>query len=165
MKWCFKLKNPVELVEPSDNLSQAYIKKSNDSLDMAQLSIKNNKKDWAVTTLYYCQYFVLYSLLQKIGIKSENHTCSILLCENFINIIENKFIKQIKKFKSERIEKQYYVSKTDIDSIDIDDMNRQTKKFQKYFIEKIVTLTSKDLLKIRNKIKIFKSKISSRKNN
>ena len=152
MKWCFTLKNPVEIVEPSTNLAQAYIEKSNDSLEMAQLAIRANKKEWAVTTMYYCQYMALYGLLQKIGIKSENHTCSILIAENFIPQVEKEAIKQIKEFKEERIERQYYVAKSDTESLDIGLLNEKTKRFHYKFIELINTITEKEVSHIRKEI-------------
>ena len=39
-----------------------------------------NDKDllWATVTIYYAEYYALYSFLQRIGVKCENHTCSIL---------------------------------------------------------------------------------------
>jgi uncharacterized protein (UPF0332 family) len=163
MKWCFSIKKPVQLVEASENLAQAYILKSTDSLDMAQLAISSGKKEWAITTMYYCQYLVLYGLLQKIGIKSENHTCSIMVAAKFIPSIDKKYIEQIKKFKAERIEKQYYVAKSDMEMIDINKLNDETKEFQSYIIEKINTLTSDEVQSIRKEISeyILKSKNNS----
>ena len=155
MRWCFTLKNPVELIEPSPNLAHAYIEKSKDSLEMAQLAIKANKKDWAVTTMYYCQYMALYGLLQKIGIKSENHTCSILIAERLIPQVEKEDIKQIKEFKEERIERQYYVAKSDIENLDIGLLNEKTKKFHYKFIELINTITEKEINQVRKEIKVY----------
>jgi uncharacterized protein (UPF0332 family) len=162
MKWCFSIKKPVELVEVSENLAQAYIKKSTDSLDMAQLAISNGKKEWAITTMYYCQYLALYGLLQKIGIKSENHTCSIMIAEKFIPSIDKKYIEQIKRFKAERIEKQYYVAKSDIEMIDITKLNNETKEFQSYIIEKINTLTYDGVQKVRKEISEYIIKIKKK---
>ena len=155
MRWCFTSKNPVELIEPSSNLAHAYIEKSKDSLEMAQLAIKADKKEWAVTAMYYCQYLILYGLLQKIGIKSENHTCSILLTERFIKKVGEEHIKQIKDFKDERIERQYYVAKSDIEALNIGLLNGKAKRFYYYFVELINTITEKEIIEIRNEIKSY----------
>lgn len=37
------------------------------------LFIKNKSNMWISTTKYYCEYFAVYSLLMKLGIKSEIH--------------------------------------------------------------------------------------------
>ena len=36
MTWCLKIKNGLELVEPNTELSQAYLKKAEDSLRATQ---------------------------------------------------------------------------------------------------------------------------------
>ncbi|MCK5699337.1 MAG: hypothetical protein KAH93_05795, partial [Candidatus Aenigmarchaeota archaeon] len=80
IKWCMGLKKGLEIVEPNKNLSKVYIEKSEKALDAAG-SLKNNK-DWEISSSYYAMYFALYAILMKIGIKCENHTCTI----EFMNI-------------------------------------------------------------------------------
>lgn len=69
LRWC--MKKWLKITDPSTNLAEAYIMKAEEAL----LSIPINKvKDWKIATAYYTMYFSLYSLLAKIGIKSENHS-------------------------------------------------------------------------------------------
>lgn len=43
IKWCMKLKNGIELAEPNDNLSGAYVKKAETALSAAS-ALKGNKE-------------------------------------------------------------------------------------------------------------------------
>ena len=42
IKWCLNAKNGLELIEPNENLTKAYLKKAEDSL-RAALVLKDNK--------------------------------------------------------------------------------------------------------------------------
>ncbi|MCH8329263.1 MAG: hypothetical protein IIB81_02630, partial [Nanoarchaeota archaeon] len=82
IEWCMKQKNGIEVVEPNENLSKAYIKKAEDALKAAA-SLKGNK-DWEISSLYYTMYFSLYSILMRIGIKCEIHSCTIEFMRQFL---------------------------------------------------------------------------------
>ena len=79
IKWCFK--KGMEIVKPNSNLADAYLKKSEDSLESMRLI---TSKDWKISMAYYSMYFGLYSVLMKIGIKSEIHSCSIEIMKLFL---------------------------------------------------------------------------------
>ena len=64
-------------------------------------------------------------------------------------------LKQIKDFKDERVERQYYVAKSDIEALDIGLLNEKAKRFYYYFIELINTITEKEIIEIRNEIKSY----------
>ena len=98
-------KKKLQEVEPSDEIKQAYLQRSNESLSSARalLSIGNLKD--SVALAYYAMYHCLLAALFGIGIKCENHTAAILLLSNVFGIDNT----QMKKAKSERIDKQYYV--------------------------------------------------------
>lgn len=79
--WCLKQKGGIQLVDPNSNLAEAYIKKAEDSLS----SIRINKiKDWKISTAYYTMYFSLYSILMKIGVKCEIHSCTLEFAKHFL---------------------------------------------------------------------------------
>ena len=85
IKWCLNQKKGIELVEPSDNLRDAYLVKAEDALDTLKTS---KSRDWQLTTAYYTIYNSIYSLLMKIGIKCEIHSCTI----EFTNaVLHNSF--------------------------------------------------------------------------
>ena len=51
IRWCLKQKNGLELIEPNEELKDAYLKKAEDSL-RATASLKGNK-DWEISSSYY----------------------------------------------------------------------------------------------------------------
>ncbi len=95
----------LQKVEPSENVKEAYLKRSQESLSSAKALFKiKNIKD-SVALAYYAMYHSLLALLFKIGIKCENHAAAILLLENTFEVDNT----EISKAKSERVDKQYYV--------------------------------------------------------
>ncbi len=82
INWCFRKENGLSLVEPNLNLSNAYLRKSEDSLKSMR---ENVSKDWKISMAYYSIYFSLYAILMKIGIKSEIHSCTIEFAKVFLN--------------------------------------------------------------------------------
>jgi len=159
MKWCFDIKTGPELVKPSDNLSDGYVKKSKDALEMAELSLEAKKKDWVITTIYYSQYLILYALLQKLGIKSENHLCTMLFAKKFLRKkVDTTKIEDLIKLKDERIEKQYFVSDSEMDLKRMEEMNKRAKEFFFYISEIINTITKKEIEEIREKFVKYKKR-------
>jgi len=81
IKWCLNQKKGIELVEPNDNLREAYLIKADEALETLRTS---KIKDWQLTTAYYAIYHSLYSLLMKIGVKCEIHSCTIEFAKRFL---------------------------------------------------------------------------------
>src|SRR3989338_2579947 len=95
----------LQEIESSDEIKEAYLQRSNESLSSAKALLKiGNLKD-AVALAYYSMYHCLLAALYKIGIKCENHAASIILLKEVFGIDNAK----ISKAKSERSDKQYYV--------------------------------------------------------
>jgi uncharacterized protein (UPF0332 family) len=109
-----KKEGRLEAIVPSEEISKSYIEKSKSNLSSAKILFQNNKLEEAVSLAYYSMYHMLSALLFKAGIKSENHSASIILLRNIFDI-DNASISSAKK---ERIDKQYYVDfsiiKTDV---------------------------------------------------
>ena len=95
----------LKLTTPSEEVKQAYLEKSASYLESAKLLLKNDKLEEAVSMAYYSMYYSLLSLLFKVGIKSENHTASVLLLKEILDLDNSKILKA----KKERIDKQYYI--------------------------------------------------------
>ena len=74
ISWCKKQNKGIELVEPNDNLSEAYLKEANDTLKEIQEGAK-----WSTIMGYYACYNALYAILMKVGVKCEIHDCTIEL--------------------------------------------------------------------------------------
>lgn len=95
----------LQEVGPSNEIKEAYLQRSNESLSSAKVLLKvGNLKD-AVALAYYSMYHCLLAALFRIGIKCENHSASII----FLKEVFGADNTQISKAKSERVDKQYYV--------------------------------------------------------
>ena len=109
IQFLIKLKEEgkLELVEPSDNLKESYLSKSESHFEAAKLLLNAKKVEESVSMSYYAMYHCLLALLFRCGIKSENHTGSIILLKELFG--EFKLWKEISFGKKERVDKQYYV--------------------------------------------------------
>jgi len=109
-KFLIKLKKEerLELVEPSENICDSYLEKSNNCLKSAKILLKNNLYENSISMSYYAMYNILLALLFKTGIKCENHSGSIILLKLLYD--ENYLYDLISEAKKERIDKQYYVA-------------------------------------------------------
>src|SRR3989344_8166585 len=100
--WCFKQKKGIKLVKPNENLCNAYLKKSNNALKSMQLNMESKIYEWAVEAAYYARYYSIYALLQKLGLKSEIHDCSIILIKYLLqDRIPQCLIQELEKAKEQ----------------------------------------------------------------
>lgn len=108
-----------------------------------------NDKDslWATIAIYYSEYYALYSFLQRIGVKCENHACSILAVTLLLG--EDK-TKTINSHKEKRIDAQYYM-KIDKEP-EVREMLQESKLFVSNFDELVSNLSEDDIEVYRDKI-------------
>jgi len=147
INWCFSIKNGLQKVDPNKNLSNSYLSQAENSLSKVDELIKENDLVWASVRIYYAAYYSLYAFLQRIGIKSENHDCSINLVKKLMN---NEFVGNIDRLKKERIDAQYYleIGKKE----DMLNFYNIAKEFYLKFKNIIVNISDDDILKYRIKI-------------
>ena len=147
IKWCMQQKKGIELVEPNDNLRDAYLIKAEDALDTLKTS---KSRDWQLTTAYYTIYNGLYSLLMKIGIKCEIHSCTIEFTKRFLkDYFSPQDFELINKAFSARIDSQYYVNRQ------VPDQNYDLimKKTPAFLVQcKNIVIDQKEIIEIRTKI-------------
>lgn len=110
-----KRKGIAELVEPSEEMKSSYLAKAENCLKSAKILFKNNLYENSTSEAYYCMYNSLLSLLFKIGIKSENHSASIILFDKIFG--DKELAKTLFWAKEERIDKQYYVETQQITKV------------------------------------------------
>jgi len=106
LKWCFGLKDGLRIVEPNERLAKSYLEEAKASLERAEKNFKDGDLLWTTVVVYYAEYYALYSFLQRIGIKCENHFCSIFAAGFLLG--EDK-IATINRHKDKRIDAQYYM--------------------------------------------------------
>jgi len=114
-----KRKGKLELVEPSEDIKESYLIKSQSNLESARILLNAGKFEESISLTYYSMYNCLLSLLFKCGIKSENHSSSIIIFQNLFK--QKELADVIMQGKEERINKQYYtnpgIPKEDCESI------------------------------------------------
>ena len=147
LSWCFKLKDGLKVVEPNERLSKSYLEQAKSSLLRAEKDLNDKDFLWATVAIYYAEYYALYSFLQKIGVKCENHACSILAVAFLLG--EGK-TKTINLHKDKRIDAQYYM-KVD-QEINIKTMLQEAKIFVADFDEVVSNFSEEDIKQYRENI-------------
>ncbi len=145
--WCFKLRDGLKIIDPNERISKSYIEQAKSSLLRAEKNLNDKDLLWATVTLYYAEYYAIYSFLQKIGIKCENHTCSILAISFLLG---DDAVKTINKHKDKRISAQYYIKVEQENKIKT--MLQEAKSFIADFDNIISNLSEADIKKYREKI-------------
>jgi len=117
ISWCKKQSKGIRLIEPNENLSKAYYENAEESLRVLRSINETKSNMWLATTKYYIEYFAVYSILMKIGIKCEIHDCTIELIRFLENqeIIEKGVSEILEKDKELRIDNQYYLKNKPVD--------------------------------------------------
>lgn len=141
----------LQLVNPSENISYSYLSKSDSNLESAKILLKSDKLEESISLSYYSMYHCLLALLFKHGIKSENHTASIILLRELFK--EKDLADIIGLAKKERIDKQYYID-FEVTRDDCEDMIKKTEKFT---IKCKILIKKLDNDKIENIRKEFKN--------
>ena len=137
----------LELVEPSEEMKQSFILKSESNIVSSKILLNNDKLEESVGLAYYSMYHLLTALLFKTGIKSENHSASIILLKG----VFGQDNKDIFEAKTERLDKQYYVDFV-ITKKDVEDTIRKAEIFNNKMIDFISKVNNED---IKNYRKIF----------
>ena len=129
IKWCAGKKEGLSLIEPNSSLAEAYIKKAEEALESMRVNVI---KDWKISTAYYTLYFSLYSILTKIGIKCEIHSCTIEFAKRFLrDYFTEEDLDFIEDSLKARIDSQYYVDRTVSD----DQYNKMIKKAPEFLVK------------------------------
>ncbi len=150
LKWCAGLKDGLRAVEPDESLAKSYLNEAKSSLKRAEKDLGEGDLLWATVVIYYAEYYALYSFLQRIGIKCENHFCSILAVERLLGKEKTKTINQ---HKEKRIDAQYYM-RTGKEE-DVKNMLQEAKAFVAEFDTFISNLMVNEINDYRKKFKHF----------
>ena len=150
IKFLAKLKKEkkLELVEPSENVNESYVLKSESNLISSKILLENNKLEEAIALTYYSMYHMLNALLFRIGIKCENHAASIILLKELFNINNS----DISNAKTERIDKQYY-TEFHIAKQDVIEAIKNAELFNSRILDFISKINNKEIEEYRKKFK------------
>jgi hypothetical protein len=150
INWCKKQKRGIKIIEPNNNLSEEYFSNAEESLRVLKNIKETQSNMWLATTKYYIEYFAIYSVLMKLGIKCEIHDCTISLA-NFLEkqeIIPKGTTNLLNKDKELRIDNQYYLKNTPI-SINLENISN----FLISIKETLNNLNDTKIEELREKIK------------
>ena len=145
IKWCFGLKDGLRILEPNERLAKSYLEEAKSSLARADKNFRDKDLLWTTVVIYYAEYYALYSFLQRIGVKCENHFCSILAAALLLGEEKTKIINL---HKDKRIDAQYYmkVGKED----DVKKMLQDAKIFVSIFDEIVANLSETEVNNYRS---------------
>ncbi|MFQ6087526.1 MAG: HEPN domain-containing protein [Candidatus Methanofastidiosia archaeon] len=138
----------LQIVDSSEEIEKAYLKKSESFLISAKLLINNDRLEESVSMTYYSMYYMLLALLFRVGIKCENHSASIILLEKIFNIDNS----EISSAKKERIDKQYYIDFS-ITKKEVEELIKKSEIFNSKILSFIRKLNSEKIVKFRMKMK------------
>jgi len=148
LKWCFRLKDGLRIAEPNGRLAKSYLEEAKASLERAEKNFKDGDLLWTTVVIYYAEYYALYSFLQRMGIKCENHFCSIFATGFLLG--EDK-IATINRHKDKRIDAQYYM-KVDKEE-QVGKMLQEAKMFISMFDELVSNLNEEEINLNRARLK------------
>jgi uncharacterized protein (UPF0332 family) len=106
IEWCKKQKAGIREVEPSEDMAKSYLEMAETTLR----ELKNVKTNiWKTSMVYYVVYYSLYSLMMKVGVKCEIHSCSIEFMKQYLkDYYSIEDIGLIEQAFEERNKAQYY---------------------------------------------------------
>lgn len=152
-----KKEGKLKLVEPSEEVKESYVRKSESNIISAKILLENNRLEESVGLAYYSMYYLLSALLFKVGIKSENHSASIILLKE-VFLLDNK---EVSDAKTERIDKQYYVDFV-ISKEDVKGTIRKAEIFNSKLTDFISKINNEDITSYRkNFMKLLDIKIQN----
>ena len=148
-----KKKGIIELVEFSEEMKSSYLIKAENCLKSAKILFQSQLYENSTSEAYYCMYNSLLALLFKIGIKSENHTASIILLDKLFG--NKDLVKIISWAKEERIDKQYYIETQQIVKVNKESCNEMILKSEDFLVKMKLTISELNNEKISSARKTF----------
>ncbi len=137
----------VQLVENSEDISLSYFNDSKSYIFSAKLLFNEGRFKEATQLSYFSLYYSILGILFKIGIKSENHSASILLLKEVFEI-DNQFAL---KLKEKRV--GTYYPDFEIERKSLEQTIKETEDFNSFIFNFVSKLDS-------GKINFYRSKFN-----
>jgi uncharacterized protein (UPF0332 family) len=138
----------LQIVTPSTEIKEAYLRKSDSYLASAKLLLENERFEESVSMAHYSMYYSVLALFFATGIKCENHTAAIMILGDIFGIDNSSILHA----KTERIDKQYYVASAPVRD-DVIDLIRSAESFNAIVFDTIDRLTTDKIETLRIKLK------------
>ncbi len=120
----------LTLVEPSDEIAQSYLIKSDKCIQVARLAYEAGIYENAISEAYYSMYHAVTALFYKCGIKCENHSGAVILMKELFNL--NELYAIFSEFKKARIDNQYHVPSIGLEPITKEDCDTRLKTAHRF---------------------------------
>ena len=131
-------KENLEIVEPSEEITEAYLEKSKKSLSASKLLYTSDFLEESVSMSYYSMYYATIALFFNCGIKCENHAAATIILKEVFELPE---LQNLLSFaKKERIDKQYYVE-FNITKKDAEDLIKTAEEFKTEIQKFLINIT------------------------
>ncbi len=140
-------KGTLQLVEPSEEIKAAYLKKSESHLMSAKILLDYDRLEESVSTTYYSMYYMTLALFFRSGIKCENHSATIILLTKIFNIDNS----EISTAKRERVNKQYFVDFF-LTREEVEELIETAETFNSKILDFIEKLNSEKIAESRKKM-------------
>jgi uncharacterized protein (UPF0332 family) len=151
LKWCCNKKEGIKLIEQNDNLFIGYIKMAENAIGTMNRE-KSLNMQFAISACYYSMYYSLYSVLMKIGVKCEIHSCTLEFMKRLLSdFYSSEDYRIISKAFDARNTSQYYVDKI-VSKEDTDFIFSKAQYFLNKSKEILSKINEKDILKIRKQM-------------
>lgn len=138
----------IQIVNPSEDIARAYLKKSTSHLASAILLKENEHYEEAVSMTYYSMYHAVMALFFRTGIKCENHSAAIILVKEVYEM-DNTPLSDAKR---ERIDMEYYIE-TAATRKDVEDLIHSAELFNAHVGDAIERMSNQKIMKYRERLK------------
>jgi len=133
-------KEALQLIAPSQDIRDVYLKKSASRLESARHLLSIEKFEESTEMAYYSMYHSVMALFFACGIKCENHTAASWLLIDVFGI-DNIALEAARK---ERLDKEYYVPAAPV-SPDVEALIKTAETFNAVLLDKIERMTKEEI--------------------
>ena len=147
-----KQEGKLETVDPSHEISQAYLIKSEKCTIAAKAVFNAGVYENAVSEAYYSMYNTVLALFFYCGIKCENHSASAILLRDVFRLTALHPV--FSKFKTDRIDNQYYLTPEKAEPLSKEDCRKMLDIAERFnadllfFLKKITIEERKRIRKV-----------------
>jgi len=139
-------KKALQLIAPSPEIRDVYLKKSASRLESAKYLLSIDKFEESTEMAYYSMYHSVMALFFACGIKCENHTVASWLLADVFEM-DNAVLESAKK---ERLDKEYYVPAAPVRP-EVEAFIKTAETFNAVLLDKIERLTLQEIENYRTR--------------
>ena len=147
IKFLIKLKKEgkIDLIAFSEEIKESYLKDSESYSISSKMLFKDNRLKESTQLIYFSVYYSILALLFRIGIKSENHACSIILLKEIFDL-DNSFVLMLQKKRVGTYYPDFNLQKQELN-----ELIQKAEEFNMSLFDFISKLTNKQIKIYRNK--------------